>query len=458
MRRFQREFDRAKDQHLGFGEFKLDGGDNLLAVLNEVPAGQIGELRSFLSFRIAARVLPIAVHEAIFADHSSYFPINPSIFFFGVAASGAPQLDAKKSQKEFELPQVLSNVAFNSRSPKELIASREQSFSNATFAISCAILQQFEGLSFDQIKELSKYASQALAPYNINSELWRNVWADIFEPSGLLWIDGVPEEMSQIWSESVRQLSKKGDHWKPCLDWYGRVVAGEPWNEYELGESIIEMPNKLWREDVELELPRFEASLEHAFQSNGDSKQENGLVDNGSGTGFTPKALDTIAVKSALVKNRKKLPPTLETILGYIELEIDRLQGKNFRSNEDKEETIRQINALESIYVAVSKLKVLVPKNEHIQEESTIEACSLIELIYSRIKEWPRSKPGDPEDNVADLVDNSYRVAMIGGFVYAAPMLAVSTDIALIAGAALFGGKKIVDGAKAGKDILKNDT
>jgi len=34
-------------------------------------------------------------------------------------------------------------------------------------------------------------------------------------------------------------------------------------------------------------------------------------------------------------------------------------------------------------------------------------------------------------------------------------MLAVKPEVALIAGVAIFGGKKIIDGAKAAKDILK---
>ncbi|WP_305970471.1 MULTISPECIES: hypothetical protein [unclassified Mameliella] len=148
------------------------------------------------------------------------------------------------------------------------------------------------------------------------------------------------------------------------------------------------------------------------------------------------------------------LPPTLDNILGYISLEIDRLQSRNYRDAEDAAEAQREIRVLTTIHVALSRLETLVPDGADMPEADAEQAEKLTRPVFRRVREWPRAKPGTFDDNAADLVDRAYRAAMVGGFACLAPMVGAAPDKALIAGAVVFGGKKIIDSVKAAKDAF----
>lgn len=155
-----------------------------------------------------------------------------------------------------------------------------------------------------------------------------------------------------------------------------------------------------------------------------------------------------------MIEHRRELPAAFDTILGFTALEIERLQQKNYRDDAEAEEAQRQIRVLLTLHSAVERLQALVPQTDVMPQEQAEQAEALTRLIYRRFVEWPRAKPGVIEDNVGDLVDNSIRGALIGGFAYVAPMVGVSATAALVAGTVIFGGKKIVDTAKVAKDVF----
>ena len=75
------------------------------------------------------------------------------------------------------------------------------------------------------------------------------------------------------------------------------------------------------------------------------------------------------------------------------------------------------------------------------------KAEGLVQIYVTQIQEWPRN-------NAQELVDSTYRLALIGCVAAAAPMVGISASIAAVAGGAMFGGKKLIDSAKAAKDAL----
>ncbi len=264
------------------------------------------------------------------------------------------------------------------------------------------------------------------------------------------WFSITDKKMLDFWAADP---PSSWDFWRR---WWLSERDGKPMNPEMLLAIVQRIADETWKDPdaVAAEI----AKIEREFKG----KKENATPPDPDPVGGTaeweslpagsPSQIRKTA--AAMVQNRLDLPPVIETILGYIDLEIERLQHRNYRDEDDAEEAKRQIAGLMTIRSAVSRLQVLVPSEEQMPQSEAEEAEKLSRLILRRLKEWPRRAPGDCPDNMSDLVDNSYRAALVGGCAFMAPMIGVAPDKALIAGAVVFGGKKIVDTAKAAKEFV----
>lgn len=310
-----------------------------------------------------------------------------------------------------------------------------------------------------ETKHALKVLDLAVKTFDSKNFVWPALQNDLLE-----WQQGRRVLLSPLWPagnsldkvSDAFQVAKSalnensangGANWDFWITWYQRILDGDSTLTGNLKSIVTGISVSDWEKGPEHINPMFDEVLA-LYQA--EDGTPNTSLDVSVPKG---KPDDIERTKAAMIQHRKELPPTFDSILGYISLEIERLQG----INQNRDEVDRQIATLLTIYEAIERLQTLVPSLDAMDEGDAVEAEGIIRLVFTRIKEWPRTKPGEFEDNVADLVDNSYRAAMIGGFVYAAPMLAVSAETALIAGAALFGGKKIVDSAKAAKDLIGGD-
>jgi hypothetical protein len=153
------------------------------------------------------------------------------------------------------------------------------------------------------------------------------------------------------------------------------------------------------------------------------------------------------ATKQAMERHRADLPPTFDAILGFIALEVKRLQERNYRDADDEEEAKRQIRTLTTIYRAVEALQALVPDGPDMLLEDAEKAEKLARLFLNKFKAWPR-------ENAEELVDNTFRLGLAGITAYLLPMIGVSPVAGLAAGMIVFGNKSFADKVKAAKDLL----
>ncbi|WP_439121362.1 hypothetical protein [Marivita sp.] len=299
----------------------------------------------------------------------------------------------------------------------------------------------FKGILYDVEQAESLYIAQkedaTLLRHNIDlsdKALWTMGQPD--------WFQEAEQTMQSKWDEDPY------DRWHFWRRWWHGVVTGHPLDP-QLQLAIVEgIDDETWKDPdaVAARILEIEAAFKPAAEDSQSIEHElSGL----------PKASQGASqnVSRAMIEHRRELPPTFETLLGYLSLEVERLQNRNYRDHDDAEEARRQISVLKTIYEAIERLKALVPEGEEMPQAQADEAEALTRLIFRRIVEWPRALPGEAEDNIGELVDNSIRGTLIGGFAYLAPMVAVSPSAALVAGTVVFGGKKIVDAAKAAKGM-----
>ena len=142
-------------------------------------------------------------------------------------------------------------------------------------------------------------------------------------------------------------------------------------------------------------------------------------------------------------------PPVLaskDAITGFIALEIERLQNRNYTSDEDRDLCLQQIGVLKTIHVATESLRAAIPADPKVEPDAE-KIESLGRVYINLFKEWPRS-------NAPELVDSTCRLALVGVSVPMLTFIGVSAITAVACALVAFGGKKLLETAKLAKDVL----
>ena len=257
-----------------------------------------------------------------------------------------------------------------------------------------------------------------------------------------LWHGAPPLGFSEL-NEKARALwaADPPTRWDFWTRWWDGVISGYQL-DWELQRRVALIPNEVWNagpDAVATEIRRIEEEWRSDITAQDQFARQ--LSSLGLGDPTTVKAVGT-----AMAANRRELPATLDAVLGYISLEIERLQNRNYRSAEDEEECKRQIGVLTTSHLAVTGLLVAVPEDESMTPVQAEKAEKLTRLYIRKFQEWPRA-------NADELTDSVFRAALIGVSVVALPLMGVSSLAALTAGTILFGGKKVVEAVKAAKDL-----
>lgn len=267
--------------------------------------------------------------------------------------------------------------------------------------------------------------------------VFRQLWSEQIP----VWFQDAYIGMIEVWDRDPKP------RWEFWRRWWDGVVTGRPLDP-KLQLALVEgIDDDTWR-DPDLVAARI-VEIERDLASEYDEEKQS--VDLALKASSLSSRASVEKVSRAMIVHRRELPPTFDTLLGYLSLEVERLQNRNYRDEDDAEEARRQINVLKTIFHAIERLQALVPERDEMPDMQAEKAEALTRLIFRRISEWPRASPGVAEDNVGELVDNSIRGTLIGGFAYLAPMVGVAPSAALVAGTVIFGGKKIVEAAKAAK-------
>ena len=249
-----------------------------------------------------------------------------------------------------------------------------------------------------------------------------------------------------LWSNTREKLLAQGPEWQFWVDWYDKTWAGAAQDWQGLLTKVALIDGAVWGQGpaaVAAEIARIEAEIGSASPDRADLGRVLSALPAG-------RATDVAQVRRAFAAHRAELPPTFDAVLGFITLEVERLQvRRNYRDADDAAEARRQIGVLTTLYQAVEALKALVPGKVGMTDDDAEKAEKLARLFARKFQEWPRA-------NADELVDNAYRCALVGATTVMLPMIGVTTPYAFAAGLVWFGRKGFADAEKMAKDALKS--
>ena len=388
--------------------------ESLERYLEALPEDERREVAVRVAFRAAARVLPIAALNFALSQAYIMRDLTAVSIFGALSIAGVAALTST--------PAIATSAADNA-SFTATAAADKPSFAAAASSFASA--------------DAAAYASYL-------ADIWDFARLDLTDGEhGPLWGDGaIPDALVQVWADAKTAMGKdpKAD-WSFWIAWYERVLAGRDFLPNDMAPILNELRKADWNKGPAHINPLFDGVLAK-YRAQDIEVSGSDQVRLTSGT-----AQKIERTRVAMVAHRKSLPTTFDAILGFVTLEIERLQGLNYQNDDVRDEALRQIRVLTTIYETVGRLMPLVPTTDAMSLADAEKAEGLVQIYVTQIQEWPR--------NIAqELVDSTYRLALIGCVAAAAPMVGISASIAAVAGGAMFGGKKLIDSAKAAKDAL----
>ncbi len=418
--------------------------DWLGAELEGLPTDEGKRLCNRILAQTAIRSLPIAVPYLLESDAAKTRLWSPTSAFCSalIALSNSTRTPYHIRDGGRFSKWLLNMVPSANNLPKAPIEVRiEHSGRFATRALAFSVPSEY--ITSEQQACLAAVRNCAIAHETVDLDFWTS-FRDNFDK---LRDFNLPLDFSltpiSFWDTAKSHLSGAEDHWDIWIQWYERVIADENWHPEKMREVLLGIRENLWQSGPAEINAKFDEVLE-LYEAEDQAKVSN-LVE-------VPKrssAEDVERTRTAIVKHRKQIPPTLDGIFGLIELEIERLQCRNYRNEDDRDEAVRQIQVLTSIFEAIEGLSVLIPDDDVMPDADAEKAEGLVRLFSRKFAEWPRA-------NADELVDNTYRFGLIGLIATAAPMIGISASVAAAGGAAFFGGKKLIDNAKAAKGLVED--
>jgi len=177
-------------------------------------------------------------------------------------------------------------------------------------------------------------------------------------------------------------------------DWYEGYLTGQPL-DIDLLEQVALIPSKDWDKGDD-HVNGIIAAIYDEWRA-GPGKFAQALA------AVPPAVPEAVAaVQRAVVQNRAALPPTFDALEGLIALEVERLQGRNYTSDLDRDESIRLIGVFLTLLEAVQRLRAAVPKQGAPSDGEAAQIVGLLALYKQKCAEWPRA-------NADDMVDGTYR-------------------------------------------------
>lgn len=334
----------------------------------------------------------------------------------------------------------------------------------AAYAARAAAAVVADAVSADAARAAT-YAARASASHSANSLLaasaadavevataclpiWRYVEEDVAcldngeeLLNSSIWYGDKPERIRTIEATALQNLTREtGDPNSFWHRWWRGAVSGQ-WLDWNLQREVALIPDDIWQQGpkaVMVAIAEIEARYAPAQQPDLETTLR----------ALPPASPERkIAFTKAVTEHRETIPPTLEALLEFCGREINRLQFRNapYDGPEHEADIQHQIRTLTSIHVTLTRLKALLPPEGELSAGKLEEAEKLSRLYLRHLKEWPRKA-------AEDIVDSTYRFAIVGTSAILAPMLGLDSNTVILAGTALVGGKKVADAFAASKN------
>ena len=353
---------------------------------------------------------------------------------------------------------LLTSGAASSRNKPEIVAASASAYkacaSSGSFALSASMAAASSVVVADAM-EYFNFAARSIMDADLAAQASNkrfyfstSVHEDLLmvaggglKNNGNFW-GSVEAPFSLEWAQAKDRWQHSGADWGFWVRWYDAALRGEPLN-WKMQEEIALLPSEVWVGDVAglaaaiAKIEKKHARLRKPRQAKPKSDVISELLD-GEKKGTK---LAIAKVKAAVDKNHRELPASFDAVLGFISLEVQRLQQKNYQTDMERVEAVRQIEVLTILDAAIRAIQTIIPAQAPIELEGAEKVEKLSRLFARKFGEWPRA-------NADDLVDNTCRFALIGAVACLAPLIGVPALYGFIGAGAIFGGKKIADAVK----------
>ncbi|WP_341365568.1 hypothetical protein [Yoonia sp. BS5-3] len=417
--------------------------DSLRRYLDHLPQYERMEVARRVSFNSAFRVFPILALDLSEEEWAQQLNLSPLPFFGCLATAEAGGLRASAS-----FSAAIRGVTCAANQLETEVAVKPQRDGNAASASNAlpnAMFAAINAATFWRSHKTTDRMGSAIAAVvcataaSEHLDLWELIRADLVG-NELIWPDGMPVGFEQTWQNATEVMRERPVDWSVWINWYNRILGARDWHPRAMWNVLQNMTPEDWKKGPEHINPMFDEVL--ALYLEEDQKRT------GAPKSSQPIASQQIlATRSAMIENRRQLPASFDAVIGLITLEIERLQRKNYQSDDERDEAKRQIGVLTSMHEAVLGLADLVPETDHMPQGDAEQAVGLVRLYLGKFKEWPRA-------NVDELVDNTCRLGLVGATAVTLPLLGVSATVAATAGAVFFGGERILKNIKSAKDAI----
>lgn len=280
--------------------------------------------------------------------------------------------------------------------------------------------------------------------------LWEAIRSDAvaleagIDPARLpLWPWPTPGWFSQADAKARAIWVRDPEPWDFWLRWWDGVLSGQQIPD-PLQHDIALIPDDVWQAGPRAVAERI-AKIERTHKAVPSPPDPIGHE-----VAALPRADSrTIErVRIAINANRDALPATFDAIESYLVQEVDRLQKLNYVSEEHAEECRRQIAVLCILDSAIKRLRASIPTEGEVMLAHAEDVEKLSRVYAKHFLEWPRA-------NAGDIVDSGYRGALVAATTTFGLLCGVPVAYALGAGIVLFGAKKIGEGLKIARDVVK---
>ncbi len=366
-----------------------------------------------LAFRAALRILP-AEWDFATANHGVVRGVTPLPSLYRLVVAGASSFSERDG---LDAASHAAHVFYASSGLAVFLPLSPSAFGAVaapTFAARF-IVRTFEDAKGVGHRELRSDCAFVLGGGDLRG---RQLFNEGDNPHRALWLE-------------VRERHASMFQWAFWIDWYEKCLAGAPQDWEGLLTDIAVIPSDEWDKGPE-HIAELIAQLQKKHEATAPRLAENTLR----------------AIQTAVARNGPALALQLDALAQLVEIELERIRGKNPEDDLAQQEREHLIAVFTRMREAIASMRALLPADGRLDDAGAQEMGGWAVVLAQAGEAW------NSEAKRMLLNDPASKVETAGRLVAAGSVAGVLTACGLpilgaIAGGVIIGEKKLTDLTKA---------